>query len=135
MVKVYVATKRTLSVGDKMAGRHGNKGVISKILPVEDMPFLEDGTPVDIVLNPLGVPSRMNVGQILETHLGWAAPSSASRRHAGVRRRHEQDIEATFATSCSRKAGFAEDGKSKSVRRPHRRAVRAARRRSATSTC
>ncbi|TWT40304.1 DNA-directed RNA polymerase subunit beta [Phycisphaerae bacterium RAS1] len=73
MVKVYVATKRTLSVGDKMAGRHGNKGVIARILPEEDMPFLEDGTPVDIVLNPLGVPSRMNVGQILETHLGWAA--------------------------------------------------------------
>ncbi|MFO7957470.1 MAG: DNA-directed RNA polymerase subunit beta [Candidatus Brocadiia bacterium] len=73
MVKVYIATKRKLSVGDKMAGRHGNKGVIAKILPVEDMPFLEDGTPVDIVLNPLGVPSRMNVGQILETHLGWAA--------------------------------------------------------------
>jgi DNA-directed RNA polymerase subunit beta len=73
MVKVYVATKRCLSVGDKMAGRHGNKGVIAKILPVEDMPFLEDGTPVDLVLNPLGVPSRMNVGQILETHLGWAA--------------------------------------------------------------
>ncbi len=73
MVKVYIATKRRLSVGDKMAGRHGNKGVIAKILPVEDMPFLEDGTPVDIMLNPLGVPSRMNVGQILETHLGWAA--------------------------------------------------------------
>ncbi len=73
MVKVYVATKRTLAVGDKMAGRHGNKGVIAKIMPEEDMPFLEDGTPVDIVLNPLGVPSRMNVGQILETHLGWAA--------------------------------------------------------------
>ncbi len=73
MVKVYIATRRTLAVGDKMAGRHGNKGVIAKILPVEDMPFLEDGTPVDIVLNPLGVPSRMNVGQILETHLGWAA--------------------------------------------------------------
>ncbi|MBK7878002.1 MAG: DNA-directed RNA polymerase subunit beta [Planctomycetes bacterium] len=72
MVKVYVATKRNLSVGDKMAGRHGNKGVISKICPVEDMPYLEDGTPVDIVLNPLGVPSRMNVGQILETHLGLA---------------------------------------------------------------
>jgi DNA-directed RNA polymerase subunit beta len=72
MVKIYVAIKRKLSVGDKMAGRHGNKGVISKILPVEDMPYLEDGTPVDIVLNPLGVPSRMNVGQILETHLGWA---------------------------------------------------------------
>jgi len=73
MVKVYVAVKRKLSVGDKMAGRHGNKGVVSKILPTEDMPYLPDGTPVEIVLNPLGVPSRMNVGQILETHLGWAA--------------------------------------------------------------
>ncbi|MEM7313759.1 MAG: DNA-directed RNA polymerase subunit beta, partial [Planctomycetota bacterium] len=72
MVKVYIATKRTISVGDKMAGRHGNKGVIAKILPVEDMPFLADGTPIQIMLNPLGVPSRMNVGQILETHLGWA---------------------------------------------------------------
>jgi DNA-directed RNA polymerase subunit beta len=72
MVKVYVATKRALSVGDKMAGRHGNKGVIARIVPEEDMPFLEDGSPVDILLNPLGVPSRMNVGQILETHLGWA---------------------------------------------------------------
>ena len=72
MVKVFVAVKRKLQPGDKMAGRHGNKGVISKIMPVEDMPYLEDGTPVDIVLNPLGVPSRMNVGQILETHLGWA---------------------------------------------------------------
>ena len=73
MVKVYVATKRTLSVGDKIAGRHGNKGVIAKIMPEEDMPFLEDGTSLDILLNPLGVPSRMNVGQILETHLGWVA--------------------------------------------------------------
>jgi DNA-directed RNA polymerase subunit beta len=73
MVKVYVAIKRKLSVGDKMAGRHGNKGVISRILPDEDMPYMLDGTPVDIVLNPLGVPSRMNIGQILETHLGWAA--------------------------------------------------------------
>jgi DNA-directed RNA polymerase subunit beta len=72
LVKVFVATKRRMSVGDKMAGRHGNKGVIAKILPVEDMPFLPDGTPVQIVLNPLGVPSRMNVGQLLETHLGWA---------------------------------------------------------------
>jgi len=72
MVKVYVAIKRKLAVGDKMAGRHGNKGVVSRILPEEDMPYFEDGTPVDIVLNPLGVPSRMNVGQILETHLGWA---------------------------------------------------------------
>ncbi len=73
MVKVYIATKRVISVGDKMAGRHGNKGVIAKILPEEDMPFLEDGTSIEILLNPLGVPSRMNVGQILETHLGWAA--------------------------------------------------------------
>ena len=73
MVKVYVAVKRKLQPGDKMAGRHGNKGVISRIMPQEDMPYLEDGTPVDIVLNPLGVPSRMNVGQILETHLGWAS--------------------------------------------------------------
>jgi DNA-directed RNA polymerase subunit beta len=73
MVKVYVAIKRKLSVGDKMAGRHGNKGVIARILPEEDMPFMEDGTPIDLLLNPLGVPSRMNVGQILETHLGWAA--------------------------------------------------------------
>jgi DNA-directed RNA polymerase subunit beta len=73
MVKVYVAVKRTLSIGDKIAGRHGNKGVIAKIMPEEDLPFLEDGTPLDILLNPLGVPSRMNVGQILETHLGWVA--------------------------------------------------------------
>jgi DNA-directed RNA polymerase subunit beta len=72
MVKVYVAIKRKLQVGDKMAGRHGNKGVVSRILPEEDMPYMEDGRPVEIVLNPLGVPSRMNVGQILETHLGWA---------------------------------------------------------------
>ena len=73
MVKIYVAIKRKLQVGDKMAGRHGNKGVVSRILPEEDMPFLDSGRPVDVVLNPLGVPSRMNVGQILETHLGWAA--------------------------------------------------------------
>ena len=73
LVRVYVAQKRKISEGDKLAGRHGNKGVISKILPIEDMPFLADGTPVDIILNPLGVPSRMNVGQVLESHLGWAA--------------------------------------------------------------
>ncbi|MDX6653053.1 MAG: DNA-directed polymerase subunit beta [Solirubrobacterales bacterium] len=73
LVRVYVATKRKIAEGDKLAGRHGNKGVISKIVPEEDMPFLEDGTPVDVILNPLGVPSRMNIGQILETHLGWAA--------------------------------------------------------------
>ena len=73
LVKTYIAMKRKLSVGDKMAGRHGNKGVIARILPEEDMPYMPDGTPVEVVLNPLGVPSRMNVGQILETHLGWAA--------------------------------------------------------------
>ena len=79
MVKVYVAVKRRLQPGDKMAGRHGNKGVVSKIVPVEDMPYMADGTPVDIVLNPLGVPSRMNVGQILEVHLGWAAKGIGNR--------------------------------------------------------
>jgi DNA-directed RNA polymerase subunit beta len=79
MVKVFVAVKRKIQPGDKMAGRHGNKGVVSKIVPIEDMPFLEDGTQVDIVLNPLGVPSRMNVGQILETHLGWACAGLGSR--------------------------------------------------------
>jgi DNA-directed RNA polymerase subunit beta len=93
MVKVFVAIKRKLQVGDKMAGRHGNKGVISRILPEEDMPYLEDGTPVDVVLNPLGVPSRMNVGQILEAHLGWAA------RHLGQQidellRTHREDVDA-----------------------------------------
>src|SRR3546814_10331800 len=73
MIKVYLAVKRRLQPGDKMAGRHGNKGVVSRITPVEDMPHMADGTPADIVLNPLGVPSRMHVGQVLEVHLGWAA--------------------------------------------------------------
>jgi DNA-directed RNA polymerase subunit beta len=108
MVKVYVATKRRISVGDKMAGRHGNKGVISKILPVEDMPFLADGTPVDIVLNPLGVPSRMNVGQILETHLGWAAKKLGFQAVSPVfDGASEHDIEQALVA-----AGFAKDGKS-----------------------
>jgi DNA-directed RNA polymerase subunit beta len=89
MVKVYIAIRRKLQVGDKMAGRHGNKGVVSRILPEEDMPYLEDGTPVDLVLNPLGVPSRMNVGQILETHLGWGA------RELG--RKINQAVEANFS--------------------------------------
>ncbi len=79
MVKVYLAVKRRLQPGDKMAGRHGNKGVVSKIVPVEDMPFMADGTPCDVVLNPLGVPSRMNVGQVLEVHLGWAAKGLGQR--------------------------------------------------------
>ncbi|NVN86791.1 MAG: DNA-directed RNA polymerase subunit beta [Rhodopseudomonas sp.] len=89
MVKVFVAVKRKIQPGDKMAGRHGNKGVVSKIVPIEDMPFLEDGTHADIVLNPLGVPSRMNVGQILETHLGWAC--------AGLGKRIGQTIDAYYA--------------------------------------
>jgi len=79
MVKVYMAVKRRIQPGDKMAGRHGNKGVISMIVPQEDMPYMEDGTPVDVVLNPLGVPSRMNIGQVLETHLGWAAKGLGHR--------------------------------------------------------
>src|SRR5205823_530101 len=79
LVRVSIAQRRKVSEGDKMAGRHGNKGVVARILPVEDMPYLEDGTPVDIVLNPIGVPSRMNVGQVLETHLGWAANSLGFR--------------------------------------------------------
>ena len=86
MVKVFVAVKRKLQPGDKMAGRHGNKGVISKIAPIEDMPYLEDGTPVDIVLNPLGVPSRMNVGQILETHLGWASHGLGNKSRQWLKR-------------------------------------------------
>ncbi|MBI4881731.1 MAG: DNA-directed RNA polymerase subunit beta [Planctomycetes bacterium] len=107
MVKVYLATKRHLSVGDKMAGRHGNKGVISKILPVEDMPYLEDGTSIDILLNPLGVPSRMNVGQILETHLGWAAHKLNFRALTPVfDGASEQQIEAELE-----KAGLPVDGK------------------------
>ena len=88
MVKVFVAVKRKLQPGDKMAGRHGNKGVVSQIVPIEDMPFLEDGTHVDIVLNPLGVPSRMNVGQILETHLGWACAGLGTQDRRRARRLH-----------------------------------------------
>jgi DNA-directed RNA polymerase subunit beta len=92
LVKVYVAIKRKLSVGDKMAGRHGNKGVLSRILPEEDMPYFKDGTPVDIVLNPLGVPSRMNVGQILETHLGWAARGMGEKINALVEKNCGLDL-------------------------------------------
>ncbi|MDQ7778729.1 MAG: DNA-directed RNA polymerase subunit beta, partial [Planctomycetota bacterium] len=107
MVKVYVATKRNLSVGDKMAGRHGNKGVVAKILPAEDMPYLADGTPVDIMLNPLGVPSRMNVGQILETHLGWAADVLGVRALTPVfEGATEEEI-----TAMLKEAKLPEDGK------------------------
>ncbi|HWU85985.1 MAG TPA: DNA-directed RNA polymerase subunit beta [Kofleriaceae bacterium] len=92
LVKVYLAIKRKLSVGDKMAGRHGNKGVVSRLLPEEDMPYLEDGTPVDIVLNPLGVPSRMNIGQILEVHLGWAAKSLGNQIQAYLDTQWSADV-------------------------------------------
>jgi DNA-directed RNA polymerase subunit beta len=109
MVKVYVATKRVISVGDKMAGRHGNKGVISKILPIEDMPFLPDGTPVQIMLNPLGVPSRMNVGQILETHLGWAGAKLGFRAVTPVfDGATEEEI-----NECLDKAGLPKHGKAR----------------------
>ncbi|MBN2311681.1 MAG: DNA-directed RNA polymerase subunit beta [Candidatus Hydrogenedentes bacterium] len=107
LVKVLVATKRRLSVGDKMAGRHGNKGVIAKILPVEDMPFLPDGTPVQIVLNPLGVPSRMNVGQILETHLGWAVNALGLRVATPVFNGASEEVIRDYL----RQAGLPEDGK------------------------
>ncbi len=107
MVKVYVATKRVISVGDKMAGRHGNKGVIAKILPEEDMPFLEDGTPIEILLNPLGVPSRMNVGQILETHLGWAAAKLGFQAVCPV---FDGASEETIR-QCLKQAGLPENGK------------------------
>jgi len=107
MVKVYIATKRVISVGDKMAGRHGNKGVIAKILPEEDMPFLEDGTGVEILLNPLGVPSRMNVGQILETHLGWAAAKLGFQAVCPV---FDGASEETIR-QCLKDAGLPENGK------------------------
>ena len=107
MVKVYVASRRQISVGDKMAGRHGNKGVISKILSTEDMPFLADGTPIDIILNPLGVPSRMNVGQILETHLGWAAGKLGYRAMCPVfDGATEEEVRSALV-----EAGLPEDGK------------------------
>jgi DNA-directed RNA polymerase subunit beta len=105
LVKVYVAMKRKLSVGDKMAGRHGNKGVIARILPEEDMPYLPDGTPVEIVLNPLGVPSRMNVGQVLETHLGWAAHVLGEKIAALIKA--NSDVETTRALMRKEFAGTA----------------------------
>jgi DNA-directed RNA polymerase subunit beta len=107
LVQVYIAQKRKISEGDKMAGRHGNKGVISKILPEEDMPFLPDGTPVEIVLNPLGVPSRMNIGQILETHLGWAARALGLKVATPVFDGASEDQVAEMLE----KAGFSPDGK------------------------
>ncbi|MGE9970362.1 DNA-directed RNA polymerase subunit beta [Candidatus Pseudoscillospira sp. SGI.172] len=108
VVRVYIAQKRKISVGDKMAGRHGNKGVVSRIMPQEDMPFLPDGTPLDIVLNPLGVPSRMNIGQVLEVHLGYAAKALGWKVATPIfNGANEKDI-----TECLRLAGLAPDGKS-----------------------
>jgi DNA-directed RNA polymerase subunit beta len=107
MVKVYIATKRVISVGDKMAGRHGNKGVIAKIMPVEDMPYLADGTPLQILLNPLGVPSRMNVGQILETHLGWAGAKLGFRAITPVFDGASEDT----INECLAEAGLPRNGK------------------------
>ncbi len=107
VVRCYIAQKRKISVGDKMAGRHGNKGVVSRILPQEDMPFLPDGTPLDIVLNPLGVPSRMNIGQVLEVHLGYAAKALGWKVMTPVfDGAHEDDI-----VECLKLAGLREDGK------------------------
>ncbi len=154
LVRVYVATKRKITQGDKLAGRHGNKGVISKVLPEEDMPFLADGTPVDIVLNPLGVPSRMNVGQVLETHLGWAAANGwefdavpdwfarvrlgrrADRRrgagppgHPGVRRGQRGRAQRPAGQHPAHRRGHAAGQPRRqgpAVRRPHRRAGRCA---------
>ena len=151
LVRVYVAQKRKITDGDKLAGRHGNKGVIAKILPVEDMPFLADGTPVDIVLNPLGVPGRMNVGQVLETHLGWVAKTGwqvegddedwkdrlrahrrrraragHQRRHPGLRRRHgggDHRPARQHAAEPGRRADGRLERQGHAVRRPHRRAV------------
>ena len=151
LVRVYVAQKRKITDGDKLAGRHGNKGVISKILPVEDMPFLEDGTPVDIVLNPLGVPGRMNVGQVLETHLGWVAKpgwdiagveeawsraaarqgadevaARHQRRHAGLRRRPrggDHRPARQHPRQPRRRPAGRRERQGPAVRRPLRRAV------------
>ena len=109
MVKVFVAIKRRLQPGDKMAGRHGNKGVISKIVPVEDMPFMEDGTTVDIVLNPLGVPSRMNVGQVLETHLGWAAAGLGKKIDEMLRKQQSANDVREFLGKVYNTSGKAED--------------------------
>ena len=123
LVKVYVAMKRKLSVGDKMAGRHGNKGVIARILPEEDMPYLPDGTPVEIVLNPLGVPSRMNVGQILETHLGWAAHALGLYFATPV---FDGATESEIKNWLD-EAGLPKSGKTQALRRHDRRGVRAGR--------
>ena len=139
LVRVYVAQKRKISVGDKLAGRHGNKGVISKILPVEDMPFLADGTAVDIILNPLGVPSRMNVGQVLEAHLGycarwgWTDPEVRRDGRHGADPRHRVEDAAEHATrrpSSPRRCSTAPTGTRSRTPGSTRRSSRS----SATST-
>ena len=113
MTKVYLAVKRRIQPGDKMAGRHGNKGVISTIVPVEDMPYLDDGTPIDIVLNPLGVPSRMNVGQVLETHLGMAAKGLGHKINAMLKAQESTaKIRAFLDTIYNKTGGRIEDIKS-----------------------
>ncbi len=137
LVRVYVAQKRKISVGDKLAGRHGNKGVISKILPIEDMPFTADGQPVDIILNPLGVPSRMNVGQVLEAHLGYCArwgwtnptaPRSATSRSVAPRPRRVRTP--SPPRSWRRRCSTARTG----TRRRSRSTIRRSRRSSSSST-
>ena len=130
MVRVSVAQKRKLTEGDKMAGRHGNKGVISKVVPVEDMPFLEDGTPVDIILNPLGVPGRMNIGQILETHLGWAADRLGFRAITPVFDGADEDRDrGRTGARLDDRRGVAQDIRQRGLglaeRAEHRRAGRA----------
>ena len=127
VVRVYIAQKRKISVGDKMAGRHGNKGVVSRIMPIEDMPFLPDGTPLDIVLNPLGVPSRMNIGQVLEVHLGYAAKTLGWKVATPIfNGANEKDIQELL-----KQAGLNENGKSwlydgrtgETVRQPRHRGL------------
>ncbi len=121
MVKVFVAVKRKIQPGDKMAGRHGNKGVVSMIVPCEDMPFLEDGTHVDVVLNPLGVPSRMNVGQILETHLGWACRGLGRIIDDALQKFHESGQAKELREVMQQIYGNDEIKASTQGRRPRRR--------------
>jgi DNA-directed RNA polymerase subunit beta len=109
MVKVYLAVKRRLQPGDKMAGRHGNKGVVSRIVPIEDMPYMADGTPADVVLNPLGVPSRMNVGQVLEVHLGWAAKGLGLRIGEMLKAQAKAAELRVFLTTIYNESGKKED--------------------------
>ncbi len=119
VVRVYIAQQRKISAGDKMAGRHGNKGVVSRILPQEDMPFLPDGTPLDIVLNPLGVPSRMNIGQVLEVHLGYAAKTLGWKVATPI---FDGATDKDIPKRCSWPASTR--GQELAVRRPHRRTLR-----------